>query len=193
MKESVFDIIIIGGSAGSIEVIIYLLKSLPKTFLTPVVLVIHRIKNTTSNLAEILTKKTDMKKIIEPEDKEPIKPGRIYLAPQNYHLLVEEDHTFSLDYSEQVNFSRPSIDTSFENFADIYSKRTLAILLSGANKDGSVGLTAVIEKGGMAVVQSPETARYPTMPNAAIELNNSVLILNPEQILHYILQYPNNL
>ena len=193
MKESVFDIIIIGGSAGSIEVIIYLLKSLPKTFLTPVVLVIHRIKNTTSNLAEILTKKTDMKKIIEPEDKEPIKPGRIYLAPQNYHLLVEEDHTFSLDYSEQVNFSRPSIDTSFENFADIYSKRTLAILLSGANKDGSVGLTAVIEKGGMAVVQSPKTARYPTMPNAAIELNNSVLILNPEQILHYILQYPNNL
>ena len=193
MKESVFDIIIIGGSAGSIEVIIYLLKSLPKTFLTPVVLVIHRIKNTTSNLAEILTKKTDMKKIIEPEDKEPIKPGRIYLAPQNYHLLVEEDHTFSLDYSEQVNFSRPSIDTSFENFADIYSKRTLAILLSGANKDGSVGLTAVIEKGGMAVVQSPKTARYPAMPNAAIELNNSVLILNPEQILHYILQYPNNL
>lgn len=192
MKESAFDIIVIGGSAGSIEVIIYLLKSLPKKFQTPVVLIIHRMKNTSSSLDNMLSKEAGLKNIIEPEDKEPIKRGRIYLAPQNYHLLVEQDHSFSLDYSEPVNFSRPSIDMSFESIAALFGPKTLAILLSGANKDGAAGLSKVIEKGGLALVQSPESAHYPAMPKAAIDLNSTVLIQNPEQILHCILDYPNN-
>jgi len=192
MKESAFDIIVIGGSAGSIEVIIYLLKSLPKKFQTPVVLIIHRMKNTSSSLDDMLSKEAGVKNIIEPEDKEPIKRGRIYLAPQNYHLLVEQDHTFSLDYSEPVNFSRPSIDLSFESISGVFGPKTLAILLSGANKDGAAGLTKVIEKGGLALVQSPESALYPTMPKAAIDLNSTVLIQNPEQIIHCILHYQNN-
>jgi two-component system chemotaxis response regulator CheB len=192
MKESAFDIIVIGGSAGSIEVIMYLLKSLPKKFQPPVVLIIHRMKNTSSSLNDMLSKEAGVKNIIEPEDKEPIKRGRIYLAPQNYHLLVEQDHTFSLDYSEPVNFSRPSIDLSFESIAALFGPKTLAILLSGANKDGAAGLKKVIEKGGLALVQSPESAHYPTMPKAAIDLNSKVLIQNPEQILHYILHHPIN-
>jgi two-component system chemotaxis response regulator CheB len=192
MKESAFDIIVIGGSAGSIEVIMYLLKSLPKKFQPPVVLIIHRMKNTSSSLNDMLSKEAGVKNIIEPEDKEPIKRGRIYLAPQNYHLLVEQDHTFSLDYSEPVNFSRPSIDLSFESIAALFGPKTLAILLSGANKDGAAGLKKVIDKGGMALVQSPESAHYPAMPKAAIDLNSKVLIQNPEQILHYILHYPIN-
>lgn len=191
MKKNKFDIITIGGSAGSIKVIISLLKSLPKTFQTPVVLIIHRMKNITSQLNKLLARESAMKDIIEPEDKEPIIAGNIYLAPQNYHLLVEQDYTFSLDYSEQVNFSRPSIDVSFESIASLYRGKTLAILLSGANKDGAAGLTMVIAQGGTAIVQSPDTADYPAMPKAAIDTNQSVLTKSPEQIVHYLLNYTN--
>lgn len=192
MKKSGFDIIVIGGSAGSLEVIIFLLQSLPKTFRTPVVLIIHRIKNTASKLDKMLVKQTGRQSIVEPEDKEPLKPGMIYLAPQNYHLLIEIDHSFSLDYSEQVNFSRPSIDVSFESFAQVFGRKTLAILLSGANKDGAAGLRKVIDRGGMAVVQSPDTAGYPAMPRAGIEMNKTAHIQNPEQIVNCILHNPNN-
>jgi len=173
------------------EVVISLLKSLPKKFHTPLVFVIHRMKNTTSSLVDLLSKEISGRKVIEPEDKEPIRQGAIYLAPQNYHLLVEQDHTFSLDYSEPVNFSRPSIDVSFESVANLFQQRTMAILLSGANKDGAAGLGRVIEKGGLAIVQSPETAQYPAMPRAAIDLYSSVSIQTPGQIFNCILHNPN--
>lgn len=192
MEKKSFNIIVIGGSAGCIEVIVYILKSLPASFQTPVVLVIHRMKNRTSRLDKLLSKDARIQTIIEPEDKEPIQPGKIYLAPQNYHLLVEDDHTFSLDYSEQVNFSRPSIDVSFESIANVFQSKTLAILLSGANKDGASGLAKVIEKGGSAIIQSPNTAQYTTMPLAAIDINSSALIQSREEIINRILHYPNN-
>jgi two-component system chemotaxis response regulator CheB len=187
MKKPKFDIMVIGGSAGSIEIIVSILKLLPKTFQPPIVLIIHRMKNITSDLHKILAKKSGVKEIIEPDDKTPVKAGNIYLAPQNYHLLVERDYTFSLDYSEPVNFSRPSIDVSFESIATLYKNKTLAILLSGANKDGTAGLTYVIKQNGTAIVQSPETALYPAMPQSAIDVNESVLIQSPEQIVNYIL------
>jgi len=187
MEKNKFDIITIGGSAGSIGVAITLLKSLPKNFQIPVVLIIHRMKNITSQLNKLLAKELGIKEVVEPEDKEPIRAGIIYLAPQNYHLLVEQDNTFSLDYSEPVNFSRPSIDVSFESIARVYKHKTLAILLSGANKDGAAGLGRVIGQGGTAIVQSPETAEYPAMPKAAIDLNPTILIQSPEQTVHYLL------
>jgi len=187
MKKNKFDIIIIGGSAGSIKIVISLLESLPKTFHLPVVLIIHRMKNITSQLNKLLAKGSGVKEIIEPEDKETIRPGHIYLAPQNYHLLVEWDYTFSLDYSEPVNFSRPSIDVSFESVATLYRRKTLAILLSGANKDGAAGLGMVLAYGGTAIVQSPETADFPAMPKIAIDTNPTVLIQSPEQIVNYLL------
>ena len=184
--------IAIGGSAGSLEVIVYLLKSLPDGFQTPVVLIVHRLKNRTSRLDKMLSKEAGIQNIIEPEDKEPIQPGRIYLAPQNYHLLVEEDHTFSLDYSEPVNFSRPSIDVSFESIANIFRNKTLAILLSGANKDGAAGLSRVTEKGGLALIQSPETAQYPAMPQAGIAINSSARVQTREEIINCILHHSIN-
>ena len=192
MKKNVFDIILIGGSAGSLEVIAYLLQSLPKTFTIPVVIIVHRMKNTSSRLDKLLIKQSGLRNIIEPEDKEPVKPGMIYLAPQNYHLLVEKDYCFSLDYSEPINFSRPSIDLSFESFSNVYGANTLAVLLSGANKDGATGLRKVIQKNGTALIQSPETAEYPTMPVAAIEMNKTAIVESPDQILNRILHNPNN-
>ena len=187
MEKNKFDIITIGGSAGSIGVALILLKSLPVHFQIPIILIIHRMKNITSQLNKLLAKELGIKEVVEPEDKEPITAGVIYLAAQNYHLLVEQGNTFSLDYSEPVNFSRPSIDVSFESIARVYKHKTLAILLSGANKDGAAGLGRVIGEGGTAIVQSPETAEYPAMPKAAIDINPSVLIQSPEQTVHYLL------
>jgi two-component system chemotaxis response regulator CheB len=186
MGKRAIDIILIGGSAGSIQFVILLLKSLPKDFQIPIILIIHRMKNTVSHLAKLISKDAERKMIIEPNDKEQILPGNIYLAPQNYHLLVEDDFTFSLDYSELVFYSRPSIDVSFESFSQLYGKNLLAVLLSGANKDGSISMGSVLKRGGVAIVQSPESAEYAVMPKTAIELNKGVIIKQPVEIIEYI-------
>ncbi|MBV9988505.1 MAG: chemotaxis protein CheB, partial [Chitinophagaceae bacterium] len=187
-----YEMIVIGGSTGSLEVVMRILQSLPKDFQTPVVLVIHRMKNTPSKLDKMLSRKTTIRNISEPEDKEPVKPGRVYLAPQNYHLLMEADRSFSLDYSEAVNYSRPSIDLSFDSFARVYGNGLMAILLSGANKDGAAGLEMVLSLGGKAIIQSPGSAEYPAMPNAAISRNAGAEICETEEIVHCILQNPIN-
>jgi two-component system chemotaxis response regulator CheB len=187
-----YDMILIGGSAGCLDVIVAVLEGLPKDFQVPIVLVIHRMKNTPSKLDKMLARKTGVKQISEPEDKEPVKAGRVYLAPQNYHLLIEADKSFSLDYSEPVNYSRPSIDVSFESFAQVYGPKLLAVVLSGANKDGAAGLETVIGCGGTALVQSPEAAEYASMPLAAIERNPLARPCETEEIVHCILQNPIN-
>lgn len=183
MKERDYDIIVVGGSAGSIQILLDILEHIPAAYCVPVVLVVHRMKNVHSELHRILSVN---KRIIEPEDKQPIKECSIYLAPQNYHLLVEEDKSFSLDYSELVNYSRPSIDVTFSSICDTFGKKVLAVLLSGANNDGAQGMAQIIRAGGTGIVQSPDTAAYPAMPNAAIDANAAVKILLPEDIVKYI-------
>lgn len=178
-----YDIILVGGSAGSLLPVTTILEQLPDDLDIPVVIVLHRLKNVQSEMDRLLSVK---KKIIEPEDKEKIVPGRIYLAPQNYHLITETDRTFMLDYSELVNFSRPSIDVTFNSVALAYESRTLAILLSGANKDGAEGLCNVQEKGGKAVVQDPATAEFDVMPLAAINACTDVSVMNIEEIILHI-------
>lgn len=182
MKEKVYDIIIIGGSAGSIPVCVSLLKVLKKDQPIPVVLIIHRMRNVISELDKLLAKEAGVKKITEPEDKQPIGQGKIYLAPQNYHLLFEEDDCFSLDYSDAVHFSRPSIDVSFESAAMVYGKKVLAILLSGANADGAKGISVLAELGAECWVQDPASAQYPAMPSAAIAISGKVKVLTEEQM-----------
>lgn len=183
--------IVIGGSAGSIFPLVDILKSLPGEFRTPILLIIHRMKNTNSNLNKFMARESGLPDFIEPEDKEPIKQGKVYLAPQNYHVLIEQDHSFGLDYSEPVNFSRPSIDVSFESVANVFKARALAILLSGANKDGALGIKTILANGGTALVQTPDSADYPTMPNAAIKINPGSKILSIKEIITYLL--PNKL
>jgi len=174
------EIIVIGGSSGSIPVVIRIIRDLPEGFSIPVVLIIHRMKNVESDLKRILSV---TKNIIEPEDKDPIKSGRIYLAPQNYHLLVEEDKTFSMDYSEPVNYSRPSIDVTFDSVSAVFGNRALAILLSGANKDGAGGMVNIVANGGAGIVQDPSSAEYPVMPQSVLKNNTPVEILTPENIV----------
>lgn len=179
------EVVAIGGSAGSLPIVIAILKSLPSKFNYSVILVIHRLKNVSSEMERILVGTTNLQ-IREPEDKEAIKPGVVYLAPQNYHLQVEADKTFSLDYSELVNYSRPSIDVTFECIATIFRKKAVAVLLSGANADGAAGLDKIVRRGGVGMVQDPVSAEYKLMPQSALEKNNTILSRSPEHIINYI-------
>lgn len=188
MPKPVQHIIIIGGSAGSLPVLMDVLENLPKDFSIPVVIVLHRLKNVSSDLQGILSATQKLQKVKEPEDKEVIKRRHVYIAPQNYHLLVEADKTFSLDYSEAVHYSRPSIDVSFESVARVFGSNTIAILLSGANQDGAEGMESILQAGGKAIAQDPESSEYPTMPIAAIEKNDRVKIMTPAAIIHYLQQ-----
>ncbi|MCF0069185.1 chemotaxis protein CheB [Dyadobacter sp. CY261] len=167
LMNKVCELLLIGGSAGSLEVLFKLLPLLRADLPFPVALVLHRRNSADSSLSNLLASKT-LNPTHEVEDKEAIVPGTIYLTPADYHLLIEHDRTFSLDYSEKVHFSRPSIDVTFESAAEVYGSKLVAILLSGANEDGTSGLVAVKQVGGTAVVQNPETAQMPFMPHNAM-------------------------
>jgi two-component system, chemotaxis family, protein-glutamate methylesterase/glutaminase len=180
------EVLIFGGSAGSLTVLFALLPSLKPDFPFSIILVLHRKNSVDSSLSELFGVKTPIP-VREVEDKDPLLPGIIYIAPADYHLLIEKNHTFSLDYSEKVNFSRPSIDVTFESAAEIYGPRLVAIILSGANEDGSKGLAAVKAAGGVIIAQQPSSAQMPMMPQSAIAYNKIDQILTPEEISTYIL------
>ena len=162
-----YHILIIGGSAGSLDVLIRLLPQLRSDLQMAVVIVVHR-NNSDSLLQEVLSERTSHA-VKDVEEKEEIVAGTIYVAPADYHLLIEKDRTFSLDYSEKVNYSRPSIDVTFETAAEAYGATCVGVLLSGANADGTAGLAIIKSKGGLTVVQDPANAAVSFMPGHAIE------------------------
>jgi len=159
--------IVIGGSAGSLKIILYILSHLKQGFSIPIIIVLHRKSDAESTLTDVLNNSTHLK-VKEAEDKEQIAPEIVYLAPADYHLLVEREHTFSLDASEKVNFSRPSIDVTFQTAAEAYGPGLIAIILSGANDDGTDGLKSVRKKKGITLAQDPKTASMYVMPQSAI-------------------------
>lgn len=161
------EILMIGGSAGSLDVVLRILDGLPKTINLSIVIVLHRKSSSDSSLTRLLDIRSAVS-VKEAEEKEKIIPGMIYVAPADYHLLIERDHTFSLDSSEKVQFSRPSIDVTFQSAAEVYKSSTAALLLSGANSDGSEGMKAIADMDGLTIVQNPITAEVPFMPKAAI-------------------------
>jgi len=177
----VSKIVLIGGSAGSMLVIEYLLRNLPRSFRAAIVIVLHRPKNTPSDMSALFSSISGLM-VKEPEDKEMITPGKILLAPQNYHLLAEPDGTVSLDYSEPEQYSRPSIDIAFDSFSSIYHENTLAILLSGLNNDGADGISAVIRHGGNAFIQDPAECEFSFMPEAAKMTNPDVPCYKKERL-----------
>lgn len=175
------NIILIGGSAGSLPVVMRLLTDMPLTFSASVVIVLHRLKNAASDMDQLLSRIAGLK-IEEPDDKTKLEPGRIYLAPANYHLLADEDDTISLDYSEPELHSRPSINITFASFAAMYGSRVTALLLSGSNSDGAAGLKTVLEHNGSAVVQEPLDCEYPAMPEYAVVVNPGITRLDIQEI-----------
>lgn len=162
-------LLVIGGSAGSLQVLLGILAAIRSGFPLPLLVVLHRNGVFESSLEDLLSSRTDLP-IKEVEEKEPVLPGIAYICPADYHVLIEKDHTFSLDYSERVHYSRPSIDVSFRSAADVYGEGLISVLLSGGNVDGSEGTQYVQERGGTTIVQDPATAEVPYMPQQAISL-----------------------
>lgn len=162
--NSAFDLVVIGGSAGSLSVIIRVVETL-RSLPFPVLIVVHRGGD--SDVAEMLAARASVR-LKELDEKEHLAGGTVYVAPADYHVLIEKDGTISLDMSEKVNFSRPSIDVTFESAAEVYGSRLAGILLSGANNDGVEGLKCIWRRGGRCVVQDPATAEVRFMPQAAL-------------------------
>lgn len=157
-----------------------LLGSLPADFSIPVVIVQHRSKDSERLLGQLLQDSTDLK-VCEIEDKDPMCPGTVHIAPANYHVLIEPGY-FSLSVEEPVRFSRPSIDVMFASAADSYQTGAIGVVLTGANEDGSRGLKHIVKRGGRALVQDPKTAEIPVMPQAAIREVPTAEILALEKI-----------
>ncbi len=179
------EAIVIGASAGAIEALSVILPSLPACYRLPLLVVVHVPPDKKSILAELFQAKCRIK-VQEAEDKEPINSGTAYFAPPDYHLLVETNKSLSLSDDEPVLYSRPSIDVLFESAADAYGPSLIAIVLTGANRDGAAGLQAVAEAGGRAIVQSPEDAYAPAMPEAAIAQCPGTRIMSLREIAVYL-------
>ncbi|TDU26405.1 CheB methylesterase [Panacagrimonas perspica] len=173
--------IVIGASAGGVEVLSTLLPALPETIRAAVFVVLHQPPDRQSILAEIFSRKCKLP-VREAEDKEPIEPGTIYFAPPNYHLLIEAGARIALSVDDLVQFSRPSIDVLFHSAADTYRERLLGILLTGWNEDGAAGLLAVHAVKGITIVQDPQSAEAPVMPQAAIRMHSPDFVLHPRAI-----------
>jgi len=177
--------VVIGASAGALEALSAILPQLPAGYPLPIFVVVHLPADKKSVLAELLAAKCALK-VQEAEDKDAIRPGHVYVAPPDYHLLIEEGDALSLSDDEPVLFSRPSIDVLFESAAEVYGPRLIGVVLSGANSDGADGAKAIASTGGVVVVQNPKGAFSATMPEAAIEACPSALVVDLPDIAAYL-------
>lgn len=177
-----FKVVVIGGSAGSFSVVSKILAQLKPDFSLPLILCLHRLKHVRSGLVEGLNLKSGIP-VVEPFDKDKLKPGVAMIAPSNYHLFVEFDSTVSLSTEEAKNHSRPSIDYAFSSAAYSFREKTLGIILTGANKDGAMGMKNIHDKKGYTIVQDPSTCDVDAMPQAALKLFEPDQILKPEEIV----------
>ena len=177
--------IVIGGSSGSLKVILHLLRELRTDFTIPMLLVLHRNNQQESVLAELLAAKSFLP-VKEVDEKDALLAGHIYIAPQDYHVLLESDGYFSLDYSEKMHYSRPSIDVSFISAAEAYGSNLVCILLSGANADGAEGLQEVKKHNGIAIVQDPDEAEVDYMPRQALQRGEVDYLMNTNQLVDFL-------
>lgn len=177
-----YKLIVLGGSSGSTEIIPSILHGLDGGLKTPMIVVRHLsadFGDTCYN--EVLGQGCSIN-IKEAEHGERLEAGVVYLAPANYHLLVEQDMTLALNVDPRVKHCRPSIDVLFESAADVCTDGLIGVLLTGANDDGADGLQRIKALGGYTMVQDPATAQVPRMPEAAIACCQVDEILAPEDI-----------
>lgn len=180
------SIVVVGASWGGLEALNCLIGGLPADFEVPLTIVQHRSRHADNLLATLLQDVTPLQ-VVEIEDKEPLLPGRVYIAPANYHVLVEDGH-LSLTTDPLVRYSRPSIDVTFFSAADTYLSSALGVVLTGANDDGSRGLRHIVDRGGRAVVQDPATAACPVMPNAARRAVPEADVIPLERLADHLVQ-----
>lgn len=180
-----YKAIVIGGSAGSFQGIIKILSQLSADFPLPIIMALHRLKHVRHGFVEALSIKSNIK-ISEPEDKESIRKGMAYLAPANYHLSVELGNYFSLSTEEMVNNSRPAIDITLSSAAYLYRTKLVGILLSGANRDGALGMKQIKDKGGITIIQDPAECMIDTMPKAAQSITTIDHTLGIDSIVAFL-------
>ncbi len=174
--------IAIGVSAGGTNALTKLFKKISKDFLPPVVIVQHLHPHQGNYYIHFFNSKCQLT-IKEANDKEPIQQKHIYFAPPNYHLLIDDDHTFALSIDARVNYSRPSVDVFFDSAADVFGNKLTGIILTGANYDGSNGIRKVKQYGGLTIAQDPDDAEVSSMPQAAIRAAKMDAVLTLDQII----------
>ena len=185
MSDGTFQAVVIGGSAGALSALSEILSPLKKEFPLPVMVVVHLPPDKDSILASLLNAKCQLT-VKEAEDKEPLQPGIVYIAPPDYHLLVEAGGYLSLSSDEPVLYSRPSIDVLFESASDSYGEALLGIILTGANNDGAQGLARIAKAEGTCLVQTPQTAYSSAMPEAALKACPTANAQTLQGISHYL-------
>lgn len=165
-----FDLVLLGASAGGVDVFRRFFRMLPADFPKPIVVIHHMVRDSRVDHSSVYGGKGQLA-VREVEDKIQLRPGSIYFCPPDYHTLIEKDLTVSLDFSDPVHFSRPSIDVTFMSAAEELGGRVIAALFTGAGEDGAAGLDALKKEGAFTFVQNPETAEAPFMPLAALKRN----------------------
>jgi two-component system chemotaxis response regulator CheB len=176
-----FAAVVIGASAGGVEVLSMLLSALSASCRLSFIIVLHIPRERPSLLSEVFGSRCALP-VREAEDKEPIQPGTVYFAPPDYHLLIDRGPAFALSTDEPVHFSRPSIDVLFDSAADVYGERLIGVILTGANQDGAEGLAAVGHAGGRTVVQDPVSAAVAYLPEAALKEGPVDFVLSLPQL-----------
>ena len=174
------EIVVIGTSSGGLKALQRVLVKLPEDFPLPVVIVQHRSKDSDAGLCDFLCRYSALP-VSEPNDKDWILEGHVYLAPSDYHLLITEGH-FALSTDAPVAFARPSIDLLFESTADEYGTRAIGVILTGTNSDGARGLAKIKSRGGITIVEDPQEAAFPEMPQAATESSEVDWIVTLDEV-----------
>ncbi|WP_028297147.1 chemotaxis protein CheB [Olivibacter sitiensis] len=185
IKNRDIQLLVLACSAGGIALIQKILASLHKDFPIPVIAVVHRGGHVMSALEKILQVHCTIR-VKEAEEKEILQPSTVYFAPGGYHLLIEKDHSLSLDVSEPVKYCRPSIDVTLQSAVDVFGSNMAAVLLSGANDDGADGMMSVSKAGGLTIVQNPEDAEVDVMPRAALNRTMIDFMLNGDELVQRI-------
>ena len=184
-SSEVYDLIVIGTSWGGLDAISRLLAGLHDDVHQPIVIAQHRSADSEAGMLQTLVQRHTRRFVMDPDDKTPLERDHVYLAPPDYHVLVEDSH-LALSTDGPVQFARPSVDVLFESAADSYGERTVGIVLTGANADGANGLARIKERGGVAIVQDPATSARRTMPDAAIAATVADAVLPLEEIPPFV-------
>jgi two-component system chemotaxis response regulator CheB len=182
-----YEAIVIGVSSGGPSALRYILSAIPADFEIPIIIVQHIGPRTNDQWIKLLGIKSNLA-VKEADEKERIQKGNVYVAPANYHLLIEQDKTFSLTIDERVNFARPAIDVLFESAAEAFSIKLIGVILTGSSADGTAGLQKIKEYGGLTIAQDPETAESAFMPTSAIATIQIDYILSLKNIVELLIQ-----
>lgn len=182
-----YEAIVIGVSSGGLNAMKIMFSLLPKDFNTSIIIVQHIGAHSDNQWIKLLNDKSNLF-IKEADEKEIIEKGNVYIAPPNYHLLIEKDKTFSLTIDERINYARPSIDVLFESAAEAYKDKLIGVILTGSNNDGTKGIKRIQEYGGLSIIQDPKTAESAYMPASAIAAIKPDYILSLEDIIKLLIK-----